>query len=474
MDAFKLDIDLEEMVVKLIASPPLPDTFRDPDMVRDALKENNIFQGIKPKQIELAFEGMEDLEEGDEFIIAEGKLPIHGQNGSVDFLVNISGKAIYDGSVAENEDDKIDFKNAVKIESVKPGQILAKIIPPTKGESGYSLAGKELPARNGKPAVIGFGEGVEVDPDGATIRAIQEGRPVYAHKRISVNPAYEIHGDVCYETGNIKFDGYVHINGNVQDDFIIEAKNIEINGAVGAATIRCKNNLIVHGGINGHSKAEVICHGSADVKYINAANVEVKGDLNVGREIVNARVWCAGKVNAGKIIGGEVIALQGIYAKTFGSELGIPTLIEPGTNYEIRRIDNAIEVLTEQIHKITRPISAFLGNHKKFLSLPQDKQEEIIKNYTFFKKIKDAFIKLHTARHKIISKDNSPPVKQAIVLKHMYTDVTIKTSSCVKHFRTEVNGPAALVEDISHGTITVAGYNPSKDEVIVKEKEEQE
>lgn len=466
MDAFKLYINLEDMVVKLIACPPMPDTLHDVEGVRTALRENNILKGIDFTVMEQAFIKLPELPEGEEFVIARGKPASHGVNGRIDFLVNVSGKATYDVDHDSHADKKIDYRNAVKIESVKPGQDIAKIIPPTTGTPGFNLTGKELPAKNGKPVVYRLGEGVQLDTDGCTVRAMQEGRPLFSHRIISVNPVYEVHGDVCYETGNIKFDGYVSISGNVLDDFIVEAKNIEIHGIIGAATIRCQNNLVVHGGVNGHNRADVVCRGGADIKYVNAAKIEVRGDLNIAREIVNSTVWCGGKLVAGKILGGTSIALHGITAQVFGSDLGIPTLVEPGINYEIRRIDEAIETISGQIGKVVNPIRGFLGDHRKFLQFPPEKQQELRDNYDYFCRLRSAYDKLHYARRKIMSTDNSKPVKEVIVLKHLFPDVTIRTGSCVRQFRTEVNGPAALLEDIANGTIRVLGYNPSKGKVI--------
>lgn len=466
MEAFKLDIDLEEMVVTLTATLPLPDTLHDVEMVRNALRDNTIIKGIDFTALEEAFLRLEDAAEGDKFLIARGVSAKHGTNGEIEFLVNVSGKPIYDTSAADEDAKNVDFKTATRIESVHPNQILAKIIPPTPGIPGYNLSGKELPARNGKPAVYRLGEGTVLDADEVTIRATQEGRPVWTHRVIAVNPVYEVHSDVCFETGNIKFDGYVSVLGNVQDDFVIEAKNIEISGVIGAATIRCKNNLIVHGGINGHGKAEILCRGSAEIKYINTAKVEVKGDLNVGREIVNSTVWCSGKVRAGKILGGQTLALQGVEAQIFGSDLGIPTMIEPGTNYELRRIDDALEVLAQQIHKIISPIRGMLGDHRKFMQFPLEKQQELATSYEYFVRLKTAHDKLTIARRKLMTADTAAPAKEVIVLKHLFPDVTVKTSSCVKQFRTEVNGPAALLEDIANGTIRTAGYNPTKGAVI--------
>ncbi|MCX7933797.1 MAG: FapA family protein, partial [Planctomycetota bacterium] len=65
-------------------------------------------------------------------------------------------------------------------------------MPSTKGEKGLTLSGKELPARDGKPAMLRPGSGVQSDAAGRFFIAAAEGRPVYCGGIISVSPVYEV------------------------------------------------------------------------------------------------------------------------------------------------------------------------------------------------------------------------------------------------------------------------------------------
>lgn len=462
MDAFLLDVNHDEMVVRLISSEITDDCIKTPEELTEALREANVVRGIHDDVIAEAFQTLPDLEEaGVEFVIAEGKRAKAGEHGRIDFLVDVSGQAIFDVR-AEEEDEAIDFKNATHVVAVEPGQVLAKIIPPTEGTPGYTLSGKELAAKNGKTPVFRAGEGIEIDIDDVTVRATQEGRPVYAHYVLSVSALYEIGGDVCYETGNVKFNGHVYVRGNVQDEFSIEAKTIEVQGVVGASNIRCAGDLTVRGGINGHDKADIFVGGNAYLKYVNQAKLEVRGEVQVAREILNSRVWSRNRILARKIIGGESMALLGIEAQFYGSEIGAPTLLLPGGNYEVRRIEQAMDILSGHIQKILKPISIFFGDRSRYLGLMEQKKEEIRAAYDSFTRLRVAYEKLLRARKAIQMSEELQPVRELIVLKRLYQDVTVKTEYCIKRFRVEVGGPAALLEDIDTSSFRIVSYIPGR------------
>lgn len=461
MDAFLLDVNHDEMVARLVSSDITDECIKTPEELTVALREENVLRGIKQDVIEEAFKLLPDLEEpGVVFVIAEGKRAKAGEHGRIDFEVDVSGVAIFD--VHAEEDEAIDFKNATHVVAVEPGQVLAKIVPPTPGEAGYTLAGKELLPKTGKAAVFRAGEGVEIDSDGVTVRATQEGRPVFAHYILTVSALYEIAGDVCYETGNVKFNGHVYVRGNVQDEFAIEAKTIEVQGVIGAARIKCLGDLTVRGGINGHDKAEIYVGGNAFLKYVNQAKMEVRGEVQVAREILNSRVWCRNRILARKIIGGESIALQGIEAQFYGSEIGIPTFLMPGMNYEVRRIEQAMDTLSVHIQAVLKPVTMFFGNRARYLGLMEEKKDELRKAYEQFARLRAAYEKLLRARKAMTMSEELQPVRELIILKRLFQDVTVKTEYCIKRFRVEVGGPAALVEDIDTSSFRVVAYIPGQ------------
>ena len=461
MDAFSVTVDHEEMVVTLQASPKLPGTITTSNELKELLKENNVFKGIDTAEINKAFQELKDLKDGKKYIVAQGKPPINGVDGKLEFHVNVSGKAEYVGVEASGA---VDYKNAVSVESVVEGTPLVTIIPPKLGVDGYNLSGKVIAAKNGKEVNIILSEGAEFNADRTEVIATSHGRPVLSHGIFSVRSVYDVSGDVCFETGNIHFNGHVNVFGNVQDEFIIEADSIEINGVVGNSKVKSKGDLIVRGGINGKGRSEIICGGNAEIKYINAANVEVKNNLIVKKEIVNSEIKCNGNVTSKKIIGGSVSGLKGIEAMQIGSEVGTPTLLKPGLNYEVERIEEAMSVLSSQIETALKPIKNSIGDRVFFKKLDSEKKEVVIKSCEYFKKIKKAYIRLLDAKERILSSERFEPIKEVVVLSRLYQDVHIKTSLCSKRFMKEVGGPARIVEDFNNATMKIAPYQESDDE----------
>lgn len=471
MDAFLIKVDHEAMVVTLKASPALPDSIKTPEQLAVILKENNVFQGIDKVAIQSAFEELPKLKEEKTFVIARGKEPVNGKNGKLEFYVNVSGRAQYVGAGNDTKLGGVDYKKAVVVESVVEGAHLITVVPPTLGEDGFSLTGKTIVAKNGKEVNIVLSEGTEFNKDRTKVIATNHGRPVLSHGIFSVRSVYEVQGDVCFETGNIEFDGHVYISGNVQDEFSIEAESIEIVGSVGSADIKCKGALFIKGGVNGRGKANIVCGADATIKYINSAKLEVKGNLFVNKEIVNSEIRCNGKVDTKKIIGGDVAALKGIEAFQLGSEVGTPTIIKPGMNYEVERIENAMSVLSAQIEAALKPIKNNLGDHDYYKKLDDSKKEEVIKRYTYFKRIKSGYLRLLQGKEKILADERFEPIKEVVVQKRLYQDVQIQTTYCAKRYMVELSGPAKIIEDIDNASMKSVSYNLSSNNEEISEDE---
>jgi len=373
-----------------------------------------------------------------------------------DFKVDVSGKATYNVE-DEDDDEAIDFKEAVSISIVKEGDLLAELIAPTAGEDGATLQGKKIPAKNGKPITLRPDDTIKVEGDGRLFYALCSGRPVYNRGHLCVSAVYEVANDVDYETGNIKFEGHVVINGNVEDGFSIHAKSVEIRGTVGACEIHCEL-LTIGKGINGREKGTFHIDGDMRAKYINQATITIKGNLWVSREVVNSRIWCNGVVKVRKLIGGQCLALRGIEVAMAGSELGITTVIEPGVNIEIRVIDDQLSACDEKIEILLKPNEQFFGDRKRFRSLPEERKEKFKQAYKEFQVLHDEKKALYQSREKLLEDESYEPVKKVVILNKIYPDVSIRTDSCTRHFKTELNGPIVLLEDIDAGSIQPAPY----------------
>ena len=105
-------------------------------------------------------------------------------------------------------------------------------------------------------------------------------------------------------------------------------------------------------------------------------------------------------------------------------------------------------VLSTQIESALKPIKNSIGDRIFFKKLSTEKQEVVIKACGYFKKIKNAYIRLLDAKDSILNNEKFEPVKEVVLLSRLYQDVQIKTALCSKRFMKEVGGPVRIVEDV--------------------------
>ncbi len=468
MDGFRVEIDKNRMFVKLIAGNNIVDAIQSEEELLGYLKKNRVFKGVQRNEILRAFVEMHDIYEPTEYIIARGKRPVPGKNGYLEFKIDISGKAHYFAPTESDDDLPVDYKSAIGLPVVARGECICVVHKPTAGSDGYDINGKLLTASDGKAVQINLGSGVAYDDSGTRVMSTEDGRPIYQNDKLSVTPIYEIRGDICFETGNINFDGHVVILGSVQDTFSVEAESIEIKGCVGDSFIKARKELIIYGGVNGKNteseKAGYIkCQGDVLVKYLNDCNLEVDGDLVVRKEIVNSAVKCNGRVNAACIIGGVTTTLKGLDVAVLGSQLGVPTAVEVGVNYRVKYYEEALASLSWQIDSMIEPLKVHLGDNRYFRKIVAHQQQRFIDEYDNFIGIKSGYLNLLAQRAKLIKNETLAAVREVIVRKRLYSDITVSTPSCKKTFINEFEGPIILQESLQYKSIKASSYvDPSK------------
>ena len=464
MEGFKVIIDFNKMFVNIIAEDNIVDEIATKEELLHYLNEKSIVKGIDYIEIDKAFNELHSLKKSEKYTIVWGKTAIDGKDAEVKFTTDVSGKVYYDNSL-KNTLNSVDYKEAIKISRVRKGEIIGIINPPTEGKKGYNIEGKEVHAKDGKDINIALGHGACFSPKRDKIIATQEGRPVIINDKISVEPVYEVHGDVCFETGNIDFNGHVYISGSVQDDFTVKANSIEIRGSVGASHIIAQNDLVIVGGVNGHFTGQIICNGDAYVKYLNDANAEIRGDLKVKKGIINSVAKSLGQIIARKIIGGKIIALKGILTNTIGSEMGVETSLKVGVNYEIEALNHALDNLSKQIENITLRLKDKLGDREYFKKVTPKIQKRIIFEYRAFKEIRKGYLKILAKKSSLVHDDRLLPDSEVIIMDTLHTDVTVSTTICHKEFIYEFSGPIKLVENLSNKSMRIKTFDINNDKM---------
>lgn len=256
--------------------------------------------------------------------IAEGKPVIHGEGAYLQNEIQVSENV---------QKEKLNFRDVLNIPSVKNGQLIATIVPPTQGVDGIDVYGRRLVARNGKPLRIRPGKNVTLQ--GNQFFSTDNGQLSVTENRISVNPVFEVNGDIDLKTGNINFIGTVIIRGDVPSGYEIKAGgDLQIRGIVEGAYLEAGGNITVRGGITGGKRGRVIAGGNIQAAYLNQANVRAGQSVIIESSLLHSEVQAMDSIicQNGPIIGGRLVAGKDIKAKEIGNRLFTKTDLFIGTN----------------------------------------------------------------------------------------------------------------------------------------------
>ncbi len=270
----------------------------------------------------------------DNVLIADTKQPMKpGKNGWLEWIVQ------QDATISEDARGKVDFWAHSTLRNVQVDELLAVLHPPVPGKPGLSVKGEPVAAPPVKEAVYVAGQNVEFRPDTGEFFAMVAGRIDLRGHVINVSRVYEVEGDVDFSVGNLDFEGFIRVTGNVQDNFRVRAKEgVQIDKVVEAANLESGGTVTVLGGVNCRNKGVVRCEGDLITRFLNNAEVYSKGDMKIEKEILNCQINAAGIVAPSALVsGGEVIASGNIEVKDAGSDMGVRTILHAGRDPYIER-----------------------------------------------------------------------------------------------------------------------------------------
>ena len=335
----KVTVSPDKMKAYVTFTPPDNGRMLTLEEVLDELSKNGVIYGINRTNLEtlVKYPVYNEM-----ICIAEGTPPVNGENGKVEFHFDIKR----DHRPTILEDGRVDFRELNLIQNIEKGGVLCSLIPPTPGKPGKTVAGTDIPALDGKPAVLPRGRNVVVSEDGTQLVAGIDGQISYIDGKVSVFATHEVKADVDNSTGNINFIGNVVVMGNVLSGFTIEAGgNVEVMGVVEGATIRAGGDIILRRGMQGMGKGILISGGDIIARYIENSNVEARNDIKA-EAIMHSNVKCGNKLELsgrkGLPVGGSCKVGKEIIAKVIGSHLATVTEIEVGVDPTVRERYKAV------------------------------------------------------------------------------------------------------------------------------------
>ena len=142
-------------------------------------------------------------------------------------------------------------------------------------------------------------------------------------------------------TGDIKFDGAVHIKGDVEYGFSVEATgDIEIKGSVNGALVRGRN-VYISGGITGADRAKVYAERDVRTAFIENGLIEAGNDVYVSDIALHAQIRAGKRLimeqKHGQITGGHAVAGEEVQVKVIGNEAYVVTKVSVGVDPSLQR-----------------------------------------------------------------------------------------------------------------------------------------
>jgi uncharacterized protein (DUF342 family) len=321
--------------------------------------------------------------------VARGKEAENGYDEYYIPMLNIEKKA---GKVLQ--DGRIDFREVGSIIEVTKDQEILRRIPKEKPVDGYTIFGEKIEAILENREGYQIGENLVRSPHDENIFVSGiNGCLNVDGKRIGVSPYAIIRGNIDYESGNIDFNGSVHVKESVLPGFSVKARgNIVVDGVADDAVLEAGGDITVKQGITGKGSGKITASGKLKANYILNTAIEAEKEIEVEDSIINSTVFSNDKVvvsaRHGKIIGGTTTARHEIVANTVGNPQGTPTVLHVGKSLLVEReliaIKREMDVYRANVEETIRKIKTSFGeglfeNPKEFVAkLPAIKKKNCL------------------------------------------------------------------------------------------------
>jgi uncharacterized protein (DUF342 family) len=394
----EIHISEDKMKARLSITPNFGGKAVTMEDIRKGLADKSIVWGIVQTEV------IEDILKKDrvaDFVIAQGLEPVAGVDAK---FLSLMPEA-HERKPHVDENGEVDYRELGDIVIVHKDDILMQRIPPVQGKKGRNVVGEIIQPSGGVDTPFsGDRKGVHLNPeDPNQLLSDMTGQPVPVPNGMIVSPVLTVK-EVDFSSGNVRFDGSVIVLGDVKEGMKIYAlEDITIEGSVTDAQIECMGCLTIKGGVTGNSElivngdinikggvqgyqeiaepvseevntAKIVSHSSVIVGFVENFNIEAGVDIVVEKYTMNSQLMAGNKIvtgakNSGKkpsIMGGITWAMMLVKGTILGSNVGIKTHIQVGSNPYIQKRVKAIKAIlvpNEKEQKDIHKVLAFIGSH---------------------------------------------------------------------------------------------------------------
>ncbi len=398
------------------------------------LSKHKILVNICPEGISELLHAAVTAQPVENILLARGTPMVPGEDGRIEVITS-------DQEAAEHttaNEGTINFRQVQTFINVQTGELIAKIIPPGSGSSGKTVFGRPIPPSSGTPVIPEPGNNVLIGDDGICIYATASGRVYQRGSTISVEDIYIIEGNVDFAVGNISFNGFVEIKGDILDGFEVKAtKGIKVHGNIGVSSIESDGD-IVFCGMNGQGSGTIKCGGSIAANYIYDSTIECSGNIIASIEIRSCQIKCLGFISVlkGGLTGGEYFALSGLESGNIGSITALKTRVVAGVHY------GDLEELNKLFNELKQLVSEFSTTSKGSADLKE-----------FAGKRAEITARTQEVRSRSYDKLN-PKVN---VRNKLFDGVTITLGMTTETFTEVRKGPVSIIENTIDGGFRYLG-----------------
>lgn len=263
-----------------------------------------------------------------------------------------------------------DHRGLLELESIKKGQVIARLYHPRSGVHGKSVTGKVLNPKIGKDVELSLHSSLSINHTSfgySELIANSYGFLSEEKNSIVLFEKLIFEGDFDPRLGPITFNGSIEVRGDVKpNSFITADRDIEIRGNVfNHVTLKSEHGFVkIKGAIKGQHSAEIFGFQGVEISIATNANFKSEKNIIVQNELLECNCHSLGWIIAekGQIVGGEHTISGGIYSNIIGNNGGIKTSIHltPVLNSNINpQIENSIQS-HEQALKL---LEMHLGNY---------------------------------------------------------------------------------------------------------------
>ncbi len=368
--------DADQYIGYISIFPQLTNLYPEPfDYLINLLNESGICYNVDYDVIRSAYDGYVNKEIILERVVARGKKAINGKNAEITLHFDELNRR-----PAIDELGRVDYKTVDLFAIAEKGDILLTKKPATEGTHGITVRDEYINQQKGADVDLQIGDGVTLNETGMTYVSTTSGYIHFDSKKISVSEVYVVNNNVDYTTGNISFNGLVHVRGDVIPGFKVYGEDgIIVDGICQDVELTSKGNIVLRTGIKSTGNSLIMADGDISFGYAENVKIYSKRNIIIKKYAYNCDLYAGERIIAnsseGIIAGGVVRAFSEVSVKHLGSPGNSKFSVILGSKYFIEeevtnirkeklRLIDAIEkiVLAVKRAELSQPDN--VGHHK--------------------------------------------------------------------------------------------------------------